>query len=177
MPLWRESTVVSWFPSEHDDVIKWKHFPRYWPFVWVPGEFPAQSPVARSFDVFFDLYPNKRLSKQWWGWWFETPSRPLWHHHDEEPIVQKVKPCQGIIIIKDKNYISRDLLQLHVLSTNIQQHRMNTIEEMLAIVKSVSSGKNRQCNQFLKLPTSFTQMPRQKPAPFLSQPDITVSCW
>ena len=141
MPLWRESTVVSWFPSEHDDVIKWKHFPRYWPFVWVPGEFPAQSPVARSFDVFFDLYPNKRLSKQWWGWWFETPSRPLWHHHDEEPIVQKVKPCQGIIIIKDKNYISRDLLQLHVLSTNIQQHRMNTIEEMLAIVKSVSSGK------------------------------------
>ena len=30
----------------------------------VPGEFPAQWPVARSFDVFFDLRPNKRLSKQ-----------------------------------------------------------------------------------------------------------------
>ena len=27
-----------------------------------PGEFPAQSPVMRSFDVFFDLRPNKRLS-------------------------------------------------------------------------------------------------------------------
>ena len=40
----------------------------------VPGEFPAQRPVTRSFDVFFDLQPNKRLSKQWWGWWFETPS-------------------------------------------------------------------------------------------------------
>ena len=26
---------------------------------------------------------NKRLSKQWWGWWFETPSRPLWRHCDE----------------------------------------------------------------------------------------------
>ena len=38
----------------------------------VSGEFPAQRPVARSFDVFFDLRLNKRLSKQSWGWWFET---------------------------------------------------------------------------------------------------------
>ena len=36
----------------------------------VPGEFPAQRPVTRSFDVFFDLRLNKRLSKQSWGWWF-----------------------------------------------------------------------------------------------------------
>ena len=28
----------------------------------VPGEFPAQRPVTRRFDVFFDLYPNKQLS-------------------------------------------------------------------------------------------------------------------
>ena len=33
----------------------------------VPGEFPTQWPVARSFDVFFDLRLNKRLSKQSWG--------------------------------------------------------------------------------------------------------------
>ena len=44
----------------------------------VPGEFPPQRPVTQSFDVLFDLRPNKRLSKQWWGWWFETPSCPLW---------------------------------------------------------------------------------------------------
>ena len=30
----------------------------------VPGEFPAQRSVTRSFDVFFHLRPNKRLSKQ-----------------------------------------------------------------------------------------------------------------
>ena len=48
----------------------------------VPGEFPAQRPVTRSFGVFFDLRPNKRLSKQSWGWWFETPSRPLWRHRN-----------------------------------------------------------------------------------------------
>ena len=37
-------------------------------------------PVTRSFDVFFDLRLNKLLSKQWWGWRFETLSRPLWRH-------------------------------------------------------------------------------------------------
>ena len=46
----------------------------------VPGEFPAQRPVTQSFDVFFDHPLNKRLSKQWWCWWFETLSRPLWRH-------------------------------------------------------------------------------------------------
>ena len=46
----------------------------------VTGEFPAQRPVTRIFDVFFDLRLNKRLSKQSWGWWFETPSCPLWRH-------------------------------------------------------------------------------------------------
>ena len=49
----------------------------------VPGEFPAQRPVPRSFDVFFDLRPNKRLSKQSWGWWFETLPHPLWRQSNE----------------------------------------------------------------------------------------------
>ena len=43
-----------------------------------PGEFPTQRPVTRSFDVFFDLRLNKRLSKQPWGWRFETLSWSLW---------------------------------------------------------------------------------------------------
>ena len=28
----------------HDDVIKWKHFPRYWPFVWGIHRSPVNSP-------------------------------------------------------------------------------------------------------------------------------------
>ena len=48
----------------------------------VPGEFPAQKPVTRSFDVFFDLRLNKRLSKQSRGSCFETLSRPLLRHCD-----------------------------------------------------------------------------------------------
>ena len=67
-----------------DDVIKWKHFPRYWPFVQgnspFLGELPAQRPMTRSFHVFFDLHLYKRLSNQPWCWWFETPSCSLWRH-------------------------------------------------------------------------------------------------
>ena len=47
-----------------------------------PGEFPTQRPVTRSFDVFFDLRLNKRLSKHSRGWWFETLSWSLWRHHN-----------------------------------------------------------------------------------------------
>ena len=36
----------------------------------VPGEFPTQRPVTRSFDDYFNLRPNKRLSKQSRGWWY-----------------------------------------------------------------------------------------------------------
>ena len=50
-----------------------------------PGESPTQRPVTRSFDVFFDLRLNKRLSKQSWGWWFETLSRPLWRQCNVHP--------------------------------------------------------------------------------------------
>ena len=56
-----------------------------------PGEFPAQRPVTRSFDVFFDLRPNKRLSKQPWGWWFETLPWSLWRHCNE--IFIFLSPC------------------------------------------------------------------------------------
>ena len=38
----------------------------------VTGEFPSQSPVTRSIDVFFDLRMNKRLSKQTLVLWDAT---------------------------------------------------------------------------------------------------------
>ena len=42
----------------------------------IPGEFPAQRPVTRSFAVFFDLRLNKRLWKQSRGGWFMTLPHP-----------------------------------------------------------------------------------------------------
>ena len=76
------------------DVIKWKYLPRYWPFVPVNGAFPAQRPVTRSFDVYFDLRPSKPLSKQSWGWWFETSSRSLWRHCNVERQTVWATPSQ-----------------------------------------------------------------------------------
>ena len=65
-------------------VIKWKLFSASLALCVgnssVTGEFPTQRPVTQSFDVLFDLRLNNWLSKQWWGWWFEMPSRSLWHH-------------------------------------------------------------------------------------------------
>ena len=59
----------------------------------VPGEFPTQRPVTRSFDVYFDLHSNKRLGKQSWGWWFETLSWSLWRHRNVLcPIAEYINP-------------------------------------------------------------------------------------
>ena len=37
----------------HDNIIKWKHFPRYWPFVWGIHRSPVNSPMW-IFYVFFE---------------------------------------------------------------------------------------------------------------------------
>ena len=77
----------------------------------VPGEFPAQRPVTRSFDVFFYLRPNKRLSKQSRGWWFKTPSRPLWRH------------CNGTIAPNCYN-AENVTLNIWVISTTTRRRKL-----------------------------------------------------
>ena len=44
--LFPVNSVEDWnkLPASHDDVIKWKHFPRYWPFVWGIHRSPVNSP-------------------------------------------------------------------------------------------------------------------------------------
>ena len=61
----------------------------------VTVEFPSQRSVTRSFDVFFDLRPNKRLSKQTNRRWFKTPGRPLWRHRNVccQPIRDSIHQC------------------------------------------------------------------------------------
>ena len=71
----------------------------------VPGEFPAQRPVTLSFDVFFDLRLNKRLSKQSWGWWFKTLSRPLWRHSNDQ--LNNCAPCPQFIVLR--RYLTQPL--------------------------------------------------------------------
>ena len=67
MRMWTSDLI-----SLHDDVIKWKHFLRYWPFVrrihLPPVNSPHKCQWRVSIDVYFDLRLNKRLSEQSWGW-------------------------------------------------------------------------------------------------------------
>ena len=62
------------------------------------GNSPAQRPVTRSCDVCFDLSLNKHLSKQSWGWWFETQSHPLWRLCNEE-ILPQCQLAEGVVIL------------------------------------------------------------------------------
>ena len=81
----------------HDDVIIWKHFLHYWPFV---RGIPAQRPVTRGFDVFFDLRLNQQLSTRWRRWWFETPSWSLWRHCNAWlPCLRSLMSCNDMITI------------------------------------------------------------------------------
>ena len=85
-------TTRSIFPQSltidtHDDAIKWKHFLHYWPFVRGIHRSPVNSPHkdqwrgALRFSLIYTRI-NKRLSKQWWGWWFESTLCPLWCHYN-----------------------------------------------------------------------------------------------
>ena len=85
---WRVSEeridMLRYLSADHDDVIKWKHFPRYWPFVRGIHRSSVNSPHKghwRGALMFSSICAlNKRLSKQSWGWWFEISSRSLWRH-------------------------------------------------------------------------------------------------
>ena len=49
---------------------------------WIPGT--KASDAELWCFLLSDLRRNKRLSKQSWRLWFETPSRPLWRHCNVE---------------------------------------------------------------------------------------------
>ena len=86
----------------------------------VTVEFPSQRPATRSYDVFFDLRLNKRLNKQSWGWWFETPSCSLWRHSNGKTGIK----CKGVIIW---NNILEEEVNLGVSETVFER----TLIEML----------------------------------------------
>ena len=116
--MWRQSDVIEAIPRKlhgfshnigigwlifiriHDDVIKWKHFPRYWPFARGIHRSPVNSPHKgqwRGALVFFNL----RLSKQSWGWWFEAPSCSLWRHSVAGLALGKLHDCHETIYVID----------------------------------------------------------------------------
>ena len=66
--FWLSVRLIHWWPEDSWWRLQMETFPALLAICVgnspAPGEFPAQRPVTQSFDVFFDLCPNKRLSKQ-----------------------------------------------------------------------------------------------------------------
>ena len=86
--LYLSRWVTEWYKDKTIPESWWRHQMGTFSALLAPcagnspatGEFPTQRPATRSFDGFFKLHLIKRLSKQWWGWWFETPSRLFGRH-------------------------------------------------------------------------------------------------
>ena len=133
------------------NVRKLRHYPTWWRHQMetisaklalcagnspVSGEFPSQRPVTRSFDVFFDLRLNKRLSKQSWGWWFETPSRPLWRQCNELHVL--LRCCTFLICfqqsITHKTVISMLIMESgSILEQNLLFRNPSNLEQNLFV--------------------------------------------
>ena len=99
----------------------------------VTGEFPVRSPVARSFDVFFNLRLNKRLSKQSQGRWFETQSRSLWRHCNAIEKNARICPqcTRKLFCLTVKANIS------HVLNSSTLFHQQSTPFSRIYIHRSL----------------------------------------
>ena len=105
----------------------------------VISEFPTQRPVTRNCDVFFDQRLNKRLNKQWWGWWFETPLRSLWWHCnvvDFREIDGQKETCA------DKKFSERPTVilttvALHMAISNIQLLNIQFSQSTILIIDSL----------------------------------------
>ena len=107
----------------------------------VTGEFPAQRPVTRGFDVSFDLRLNKWFSKISWGCWFDVPCNfTEWHTSGTSQVLNFVAHYFGLV-------------QLQPIPSMTYypwwRHQMETFSVLLAL-----------CERNSPVPTGF---PSQRP--------------
>ena len=69
---------------------------------------------ASDADVFSDLRPNKLLSKQWWGWWFETPSCQLWRHRNAPQLISTVAGDYKVVNVTTFPFQCFSIMELYV---------------------------------------------------------------
>ena len=107
--------------------------------------------VTRSFDVIFDLRLNKQLSKQWWGWWFDTTSRPWWSYVKIfcNCIVNMVNnrsfPCWSVTLIDWLHYVV--VYATKVFTSNIPWHHWSNPGEY-KYLSSANISKTTQHERF-----------------------------
>ena len=84
--MWKSWLLGTDIEYIHDYVIKWKHFPRYWP-LWVRGIQWIVITKASDAELWCFLWcaPEQTLEQTIdmpviWAAGFKTPSRSLWRH-------------------------------------------------------------------------------------------------
>ena len=89
---WVDQVIVS--PvltfSRHDDVIKWKHFPRYWPFVRGLHRYPVNSPHKGQW--------REALMFSWLCAWING-----WVNNDEAGDLRRHRAHYGVIVMLKPN--------------------------------------------------------------------------
>ena len=77
-----QNEIQTW----HDDVMKWKHFPRYWPFVraihWPPVD-SRHKGQWRGALMFLWFVPEQMVEQTIETPVIETPSVSLWRHNGQ----------------------------------------------------------------------------------------------
>ena len=75
----------------------------------VPGEIPTQRPVTRSFDVYFDLRPNKRLSKG------EAGDLRRHRVHYDVTVMEKIYPSFSLMMPASVKYWCLESFNFYVI--------------------------------------------------------------
>ena len=132
--------------GSHDDVIKWKLFPRYWPCARGIHRSPVNSPHKASDHglwFFFDLSLNKLLSKQLWGWWFETPWHSLWRHCNG--VFHQNRPYLHVLVVSTGQPLIRSII-LYSCISNIQE---NDIKWYMVMYSTICASHTINCTSTL----------------------------
>ena len=134
-PVW-----FSYTTAIHDDVIKSKHLPRYWPFVRGIHQSPVNSPHKGQWreDLKFSLicvWINGWVNNRKIG--FETLSRPLWPHCNEWQVFSYCNSEGNIQNVKLKICLKAlpkitwpGIIYEHIMVTNIiegHSYPLNTV--------------------------------------------------
>ena len=122
----------------------------------VTGEFPIQRPVRRSFDGFFYLPLNKRLSEQLWGWWLRRHRV----HYDVVVMIEiyiiNSSLC-SLLLITWRCYIRWDIYR--EISLSIEAARLALLNHRIA-VKNWQSQQYRRSTKFQSDSTILKHKPR-----------------
>ena len=74
------------------------------------GYSPVNSPHKRQWRGALMFSLNKRLSKQSWGWWFETPSRSLWRHCNGHQGIWYRHSCYRVLQTKHSKWTTNTVV-------------------------------------------------------------------